>query len=211
MTPRRWTRAVLRAAPLLCALGGPARVHAHPPPLPVDSFSPAEMIRKLHEAPFSAVPGDAVEDRRAYRREGYLDMAGMRVIDGDPLVVEVSLYEPLDPDPGGLMVFLTLEGSMEFLYCAYQPEGGEWGLFEVGDSGVFDRPVGRASFRRDGTLLTVAIPRADIPLESFLVHAHTLSGPDADHLWKDDCPNERDGLAVPPRTPPPASSGPAAP
>ena len=48
--------------------------------------------------------------------------------------------------------------------------------------------------------MTVTIPRGDIPLDEFMVHAHVLSGPDNDNLWKDDVPNERKAIAVPPRT-----------
>lgn len=178
---------------------------AHPPPIPEDTSSASDMIKKKKKTPYEAVEGNYAEDKQAYKREGYLDIASVRVHDEDPLRVEVGLYEALEPEPGGLVIFLLNEGDKVFRYAAYLPEPaedgtpGEWGLFKVSKRNIFDDPIGGASYTRDDAVMTVTIPRADIPLDGFLVHAFVLSGPDNDNLWKDDAPNERKGIAVPPR------------
>ena len=180
-------------------LAAPLIASAHPPPMPEDTGTASEMLKKKRKTPFRAIAGDRVSDKQGYGREGCMDIKSMRVVDADPLVVEIELYEAIEPDPAGLLVFLLPEGAMRFKFAAFQPEEGEWGLFRVGASGVFDDPMGSASYYREGTVCTVTIPRADIPLDDFLVHGHVLSGPDNDNLWKDDCPNGRFGLGIPAR------------
>jgi hypothetical protein len=114
--------------------------------------------------------------------------------------VDIELFEPVEPEPGGLVVFLVPEGDKKFRYAAYQPEEGEWGLFALSGRDIYEDPAGAASYAREDTVMTVTIPRSDVPLDDFLVHIHCLSGPDNDNLWKDEAPNERKGLGVPART-----------
>lgn len=192
---------------LFAALALTAGVAAHPPPKPEDTSSASEMIKKKRKTPFESIPGTRVEDKQAYQREGHLDIAWFEVLQEEPeLVVQVGLYEDVEPDPGGMILFMLPEGAMTFKYAAYQPEEGDWGLFKVGRSGVFDDPMGRASYEKTGQVITISVPREDLPLNDFLVHAHVLSGPDNDNLWKDDCPNGREGLGIPARPEPVESS-----
>ncbi len=175
---------------------------AHPPPKMDETESASQMLRKKKRTPYTALEGESAADKQAYGREGFLDIKAVTVTDADPLVVEVELFEALEPDPGGLLVFLLAEGDMNFRYAAYLPEGedAEWGLFGPSGRNIFEERLGGAAYARDETTLTVTVPRADIPLDDFLVHVHTLSGPDNDDLWKDECPNERKGIGVPPRS-----------
>ena len=190
----------MRALALLLAYVFVVPASAHPPPKPEDTGTASEVLRKKKKKPFVAVAGDVVEDKQAYGREGYMDIKSFRVIDADPLVAEVELYEALEPDPGGLAILLLPEGAMRFKFAAYQPEEGEWGLYAVSGRDEFEDRIGDVSYQREDALLTVTIPREIIPLDDFLVHAHCLSGPDNDNLWKDDVPNDRKGLGVPART-----------
>ena len=181
---------------------------AHPPPRPEDTDSPSERLKKKKKTPYEALPGARVEDKQAYQREGHLDIAWLEVVQEAPqLVARIGLYEANEPDPGGAILFILPEGARSFKFAAYQPEDGEWGLFKVGRGGVFDDPMGRASFSQDGAVMTISVPREDVPLDDFLVHAHVLSGPDNDNLWKDDCPNGRKGLGIPARPEPRDSAG----
>lgn len=173
---------------------------AHPPPKPEEASSASEMLMKKKKTPYLAIAGDFAEDKEAYGREGFLDIKSVRVFDEEPLRVDIELYEAVEPEPGGLVVFLVPEGDKRFKYAAYQPEEGEWGLFGLSGREIYEDPVGGATYVREDTVMTVTIPRADIPLDDFLVHIHTLSGPDNDNLWKDEAPNERKGLGVPART-----------
>jgi len=191
----------MKALALLLTFGWLVPAAAHPPPVPEDTESPSQMLRrKARRTPYLAIVGDTAQDKQAYGREGYLDLKSLQVTDADPLVVEVELFEALEPDPGGLIVFLVVEGRTRFDYAAYLPEEGEWGLFALSGRNIYEDNVGSASYQRDGTTMTVTIPRGDIPLDDFLVHVHTLSGPDNDNLWKDEVPNERKGIGVPART-----------
>ncbi len=196
----------MRAAAWVIALAfasSAAFAGAHPPPKPEDTGSASEMLKKKRKKPFESIPGTRVEDKQAYQRLGFLDLAWFEVISEAPeLVVQVGLYEAIEPDPGGMILFMLPEGAMSFKFAAYQPEEGEWGLFKVGRSGVFDDPMGRASMEQKGQVITITVPREDIPLDDFLVHAHVLSGADNDSLWKDDCPNGRKGLGIPARPEP---------
>ena len=190
----------MRALALCLGLVWLVPAAAHPPPMPEDTESASEMLRKKRKKPFGALVGSEVADKQAYGREGYVDLRSVVVTDADPLVVEVELWEPVVPDPGGLIVFLVPEGAMRFKFAAYQPEEGEWGFFGLSGRDVFEDRIGSATFVQDLTRITVTIPRADIPLDDFLVHVHSLSGPDNDNLWKDDAPNGREGIGVPART-----------
>jgi len=190
----------MRAFALLLVSAFALPAVAHPPPKPEEASSASEMLKKKKKTPYLAVVGDFAEDKQAYGREGFLDIKSVRVVDADPLQVDIELFEALEPDPGGLVVFLVPEGDKRFKYAAYQPEEGEWGLFGLSGREIYEDLVGGASYVREETVMTVTIPRADIPLDDFLVHIHTLSGPDNDNLWKDEAPNERMGLGVPART-----------
>jgi hypothetical protein len=189
-----------RTLALLLTLIWAMPVVAHPPPKMEETESASQMLRKKKRTPYTALAGDSATDKQAYGREGFLDIRALRVTDGDPLVVEVELFEAVEPEPGGLLVFLLAEGDTNFRYAAYLPEEGEWGLFGPSGRNIFEERIGDASYTSDGTTLTVTIPRSAIPLDDFLVHLHTLSGPDNDNLWKDECPNERKGIGVPPRS-----------
>ena len=190
----------MRTLALLFGLTWLVPASAHPPPVPEDTESASEMLRrKARKTPYLAIAGDVAHDKKAYGRDGYLDIESLRVIDADPLVVEIELFEALEPDPGGLIVFLVVEGRTRFDYAAYRPEEGDWGLFALSGRNIYEKHVGSASYTREDTVMTVSIPRADIPLDDFLVHIHTLSGPDNDNLWKDEVPNERKGIGVPTR------------
>lgn len=173
---------------------------AHPPPRPEEASSASEMLKKKKKTRYLALAGDFTEDKQAYGREGYLDIKSVRVFDEDPLRVDIELFEAVEPEPGGLVVFLVPEGAKKFKYAAYLPEEGEWGLFGLSGREIYEEPAGSASYVQEDTMMTVTIPRSDIPLDDFLVHIHTLSGPDNDNLWKDEAPNERKGLGVPART-----------
>jgi len=191
----------VRAIALALGLVWTVPAAAHPPPVPEDTESASQMLRrKARKTPYVAIAGDVVQDKKAFSREGYLDLKSLKVIDADPLAVEVELFEAIEPDPGGFIVFLVVEGRTRFDYAAYLPEEGEWGLFALSGRNIYEDRVGSASYSRDGATMTVTIPRADIPLDDFLVHVHTLSGPDNDNLWKDEVPNERKGIGVPART-----------
>ena len=75
-------------------------------------------------------------------------------------------------------------------------DGGEvW----KGAAPIAGPPQPQTGPRAPAVGITITVPREDIPLNDFLVHAHVLSGPDADNLWKDDCPNGREGLGIPAR------------
>ena len=175
-------------------------VLAHVPPKPEDTGSASEMFKKKRKTPYESLPGTRIEDKQAYQREGYLDIAWFEVIAEEPeLVVQIGLYAAVEPDPAGMILYVVPEGAMAYKFAAYKPEEGEWALFKVGRSGVFDDPMGRASFEQNGPVITITVPREDIPLNDFLVHAQTLSGPDNDNLWKDECPNSREGLGIPAR------------
>ena len=190
----------MRSLALLLTAAIALPVAAHPPPVPEEASSASEMLKKKKVPPYLAIVGDFAEDKQAYGREGYLDIKSVRVFAEDPLRVEVELFEAVEPEPGGLVVFLVVEGAKKFKYAAYQPEEGEWGLFGLSGRNIYEDPLGAATYARQDTMMTVTIPRADIPLDDFLVHIHTLSGPDNDNLWKDEAPNERKGLGVPART-----------
>ena len=190
----------MRTLALLLGLCWLVPAAAHPPPMPEDTDSASQMLRKKRKTPFVALAGSEYADKQAYDRLGYVDLKFVRVIDADPLVVEVELWEPVEPDPGGLLVFLVPEGAMRFKYAAYKPEEGEWGLFGISGRDVFEDRIGSATFAQDLAHITVTIPRADIPLDDFLAHVHSLSGPDNDNLWKDDAPNGREGIGIPART-----------
>ena len=95
---------------------------AHPPPRPEEASSASEMLKKKKKTPYLAIAGDYSEDKQAYGREGYLDIKSVRVFDEDPLRVDIELFEPVEPEPGGLVVFLVPEGDKKFRYAAYQPE-----------------------------------------------------------------------------------------
>ncbi len=184
---------------------------AHPPPRPEEASSASEMLKKKKKTPYLAIAGGFAEDKQAYGREGYLDIKSVRVFDEDPLRVDIELFEAVEPEPGGLVVFLVPEGDKKFRYAAYLPEpmegegaeeaeSPEWGLFALSGREIYEDRAGSASYVREDTVMTVTIPRSDIPLDDFLVHIHCLSGPDNDNLWKDEAPNERKGLGVPART-----------
>ncbi len=195
-------RPLLPALLLATALAAPAA--AHTPPVPEDTSSASDMLRKKRKTPYEAVPGTVAEDKQAYKRDGYLDIARVEVFDEDPLKVVVTTYEPIEPDPGGLVLLFTRAGTKKFLYAAYLPEPAEdgtpdeWGLFAASKRNIFEDRIGPATYARDGATMTVTVPRDAIPLDEFLIITRVLSGPDNDSLWSDDAPNDRKGLAIPP-------------
>ena len=176
---------------------------AHPPPVPEDTGSASDMLKKKRKTPYESLGASVIEDKQAYQREGYLDIKSVRVTGADPVVVEVETWEALEPEPGGLLVFLVPDGSKQFKYATYLPEpaedgtAGEWGVFALSGKGVYEDHMGAASYGREGALMTVTVPTEGIDMNKMMVHVHVLSGPDNDNLWKDEAPNERKGLDLP--------------
>jgi len=176
---------------------------AHPPPVPEDTGSASDMLKKKRKTPYVSLGASEIEDKQAYKREGYLDIKSVKVTSADPVVVEVEFWEELEPEPGGLLVFLVPDGAKQFKYAAYLPEPAEdgapdeWGVFALSGKGIYEDRVGPASYVRDGALMTVTVPTEGIDMKKQMVHVHVLSGPDNDSLWKDEAPNERKGLDLP--------------
>ncbi len=190
---------------LVAALAWPLSAGAHPPPKPEDTGSASEMLKKRKKlTPYESLGVSETDDKQAYQRAGFLDIAAVRVLQRSPVVVEIDLYEAIEPDPGGLLVFLVRDGSRRFQYAAYLPEPAEdgtpsaWGLFALSGRDVYEDRVGDASYARDGTRMTVTIPAEGLDLDELFVHVQVLSGPDNDSLWKDEAPNDRKALVIPP-------------
>jgi hypothetical protein len=146
-----------------------------------------------------AVAGPSAGDPRSDRGIPHLDIAELQVRDGDVLEVQVTLYEAATPEPEGLAIHLLRDGDVIAPWLAYQPEDGEWGLYELDRHAFRYVPIGRATFEQEGVELRVTIPRTDIPVDSFLVFARTVGGPDAWDLIVDTAPNQRRAIRVPGR------------
>lgn len=179
-------------------IGVPLVSRAHPADLDSGSVCSTSQLlaRAQRSAPLQPLGGAVAADPRSDRGVPHLDIAAVRVEDGDELVVTVELYEAATPGPEGLAIHLAREGDVIAPWIAYQPEGGEWALYQLDTARFSYLPIGAARFEQDGTALRVAIPRADIPADSFLVFARTVGGPDIWDQVEDVAPNQRRALLV---------------